>query len=121
MILPATYEVSGALSSVTVEAAAFGGFIDVFKGSLGVADVSIKRLRISTTGDGVVVKKVLHPHNIRLDFCALTSIGGTLQGSCDVEAPRSPEHRALQGCHVRSSPNRVRMDAWWRVKRVYQE
>lgn len=65
-ILPATYEVSGELSFSTTQVMAFGGFCDVYKGSLGVFDVCIKRLRISTTGDRIKVKQVYYPCDLRL-------------------------------------------------------
>jgi len=58
MILPSTYEVSGELSFTTVQPLAFGGFCDVYKGTLGGADVCIKRLRISTRGDQMAVRQV---------------------------------------------------------------
>ena len=61
MILPSTYEVSGELSLTSTQPVAFGGFCDVHKGSLGGADVCIKRLRISTTGDRAAVRRVTHP------------------------------------------------------------
>jgi len=78
MVLPSTYEVSGELSLNTMEMVAYGGFSDAYRGTLGGAGVCIKRLRIFITSDRVMVKKVPHPHNIRLDFHSLTSIGGTL-------------------------------------------
>jgi hypothetical protein len=61
MILPSAYEVSGELSFTTTEPVAFGGFCDVYKGTLGGADVCIKRLRITTTGDRAAVRRVTHP------------------------------------------------------------
>ena len=62
VVLPPTYEVSGELSSTATQPVAFGGFCDAYKGTLGGADVCIKKLRISTTGDQVAVKQVSHPH-----------------------------------------------------------
>lgn len=120
MILPTTYKVSGELSFDATQPVAFGGFCDVHKGYLGAADVCIKRLRISATGDREMVKKVYHPHDPRLHYNSLTSYGGTLQGGSGVEASQPPEYCALQRCHLRIPPTRVRMDAWWRVERIYQ-
>ena len=60
MILPSVYEVSSELSPTTAQPVAFGGFCDVYKGTLGGADVCIKRLRISTMGDQVAVRQVTH-------------------------------------------------------------
>ena len=59
-ILPPTYELSEKLSFQTTQIVAFGGFCDVYKGSLAGADVCVKRLRISTTGGQEAVKKVPH-------------------------------------------------------------
>jgi len=121
MVLPSTYEVSGEISLSAMEVVAFGGFCDVYKGSLGGADVCVKLLRTSPAGSRAMVKEVSHSENRRLDPHALTSFGGTLQGGYNVEIPRSPEHRPLQGRHVRTPPTRVRLDTWWRVERIYQE
>ena len=60
MILPSVYEVSGKLLFTTGQPLAFGGFCDVYKGTLGGADVCIKRLRISTMGGRVAVKQVTY-------------------------------------------------------------
>jgi len=73
-ILPATYEVSGALTLSTTEVAAYGGFCDVYKGSLDGSDVCIKRLRISATGDRALVKQVPHHCSLRLHRHALTNL-----------------------------------------------
>jgi len=78
MVLPPTYEVSGELSLSTMEVVAYGGFCDVYRGTLGGASVCIKRLRISITGDQEMIRKVLHFEHRRLDPHALTSFGGTL-------------------------------------------
>ena len=59
-IPPLGYEVSGELSITTTQPVAFGGFCDVYKGTLGGADVCIKRLRISTMGGRVAVKQVTY-------------------------------------------------------------
>ena len=77
-ILPPTYEVSGELSLSTMEVAAYGGFCDAYRGTLDRAGVCIKRLRISTTGDQAMVRKVSYSENRPLDPRALTSFGGTL-------------------------------------------
>ena len=119
-VLPSTYEVSGKLSFSTMGVVAYGGFCDVYKGSLGGADVCVKRLRVSNTGDQANIKKVSRSENRRLDPCALISFGGTLQGGCDVETPRPSEHCAIQGCHVRAPSTRVRMDGGWRVEKIYR-
>ena len=120
-VLPATYEVSSALSFNAMEVVARGGFCDVYKETLLIGDVCIKRLRISTTGDQAKVKQVSCPPNLRPGHHALTSFGGALQGGRGVEAPRSPKHCALQGCHLRTPSTRLRMDARWGVERVHQE
>ena len=57
-ILPLTYEVSGELSITITGPVAFGGFCDAYKGTLGGADVCIKRLRIFTRGDQMAYKRV---------------------------------------------------------------
>ena len=61
-VLPAAYEVSEKLSVAATPPVAFGGFCDVYKGTLSGESVGIKRLRISTTGDQVAVKRVAHFH-----------------------------------------------------------
>jgi len=121
MILPAMYEVSGTLSISTTQVVAYGGFCDVYRGSLGASDVCIKRLRVSATCDRAMVKQVTHPHSFWPRCHALINFVGTLQGGRDVEAPESPKHCALQRCYLRPPPTRVRMDAWRRVERIYQE
>ena len=60
MVLPSTYKVRGELLFTTTQPVAYGGFCDAYKGSLGGADVCIKRLRISTTGDQAAVRRVTH-------------------------------------------------------------
>ena len=65
MILPSVYEVSGELSSTATHPDAFGRFCDVYKGTLGGADICIKRLRISTTGDQAAVRRVTYPRIFR--------------------------------------------------------
>ena len=64
MTLPAMYEVSGTLLFSTTEVKAYGGFCDVYKGTLDTSDVCIKRLRISATGDRKKVKQVPHPRSL---------------------------------------------------------
>ena len=68
MILPSTYEVSGELSCTATQPIAFGGFCDVYKGRLGLERVCIKRLRISVTGNRMLVKQVSHPHNNQPEY-----------------------------------------------------
>jgi len=70
--------VSGELSLSTMEVVAYGGFCDAYRGTLGGAGVCIKRLRISTTGDQAMVRKVSHSENRPLDPRPLTRFGGTL-------------------------------------------
>lgn len=121
MILPPMYEVTGTLSFNNKEAVAYSGFCDIYKGSLSITDVCIKRLRISTMSNRTKVKQVSRLHNLQLDYHALKSFGGALQGGCDVEAPKSPEYCAIQGRHVRTPSTGVILDAWWGVERVHQE
>ena len=59
-VLPSAYEVSDKLSVTATSPVAFGGFCDVYKGTLSGENVGIKRLRISTTGDQAAVKQVAH-------------------------------------------------------------
>ena len=66
MILSSKYQLPGTLSFISMIPAVSGGFGDVYKGSLGVTDVCIKRLRISTPRDRAMVERVLYPHNIWL-------------------------------------------------------
>ena len=120
-VLPASHKVSSALSFNAMEVVARGGFCDVYKETLLIGDVCIKRLRISTTGDQAKVKQVSCPPNIRPGHHALTSFGGALQGGGGVEAPQSPKHCALQGCHLRTPSTRLGMDARRGVERIHQE
>ena len=64
MILPSTYEVSGEISFATSSVAASGGFCDVYQGTLGNAEVAIKRLRIGPKDDEAKVYQVSHPRNV---------------------------------------------------------
>ena len=59
-VLPSTYEVSGELLVTTTLPIAYGGFYDVYKGTLSGENVCIKRLRISAAGDLAAVKRVAH-------------------------------------------------------------
>ena len=61
-VLPSTYELSGELSVTTTLPVAFGGFCDVYKGTLPGGNVCIKRFRISTPDDQVAVRQVAHLH-----------------------------------------------------------
>ena len=72
MILPSTYQVSGNIPFSSTQAVAFGGFCDAYSGTLGPENVCIKRLRISDTGDQGLVKRVFHPHSLRLGYYVLT-------------------------------------------------
>ena len=98
-ILPTTYGMPGKLSLSATELVDEAGFSDIYKKSFDGADFCIKRLRIYTKDDPTMIKWVSSPHNLWPYRHALTSSGGTLQRGCDVEVPRSPEHRALQRCH----------------------
>ena len=66
MVLPPTYVLSGKLSVPATQPVAFGGFSDIFKGTLSGESVCVKRLRISTTGDLVAVKQVTAFHAFQL-------------------------------------------------------
>ena len=121
MVLPSTYEASGKLSFSTMGVVAYGGFCDVYKGSLGEAGVCIKRLRTFATVDQTMIKQVSRSDGLRPGYHTLTSFGGTLEGGCIVETPRPSEYCVIQGCHVRAPSTRVRMDGWRRVERTYQE
>ena len=61
-VLPPTYEVSDELSVPATLPFAFGGFCDIFKGTLAGESVCVKRLRISTMGDQAAVKQVTRFH-----------------------------------------------------------
>ena len=119
-VLPVTYQVPGERPFGTMHAVAYGGFrLSVTcKGSLGEVDVRVKRLRMlkSPIRHQEKLKQVFRPHNPSLDRHALTSFGGNLQGGRGVEVPQSPEYCTLQGCHFRTPPARVGMDARWRVE-----
>ncbi|KAF9789156.1 kinase-like domain-containing protein, partial [Thelephora terrestris] len=56
-ILPSAYEVSGKLSCDTAHPVAYGGFCDAYRGTLDLETVCIKRLRISSTGDQLLVER----------------------------------------------------------------
>ena len=61
-ILPASYQVSEALSFTSKVPAAFGGFCDAYKGTLSTgAAVCIKRIRICTTDDKEKLKQARPP------------------------------------------------------------
>ena len=62
MVLPPTYEVSNELSVPATLPFAFGGFSDIFKGTLAGESVCVKRLRMSTMGDLVAIKQVTDFH-----------------------------------------------------------
>lgn len=83
-VLPATYDMPDKLSLNTNWVASDGSSA-IYKGSLGGADVRIKRLRTYTT-------QVPHFRDIWLDIHTLTSFGGILQGGCGVEIFESPEY-----------------------------
>ena len=68
MILPSTYEISGELSVPLTHPVAFGGFCDIYHGSLGPNKVCVKRLRITATGDQALVKQVFRSQNLRLYY-----------------------------------------------------
>ena len=93
-ILPRTCEVSGKLSSSTMEPVECGAFSEIYVGSIGEVDVRIKRPWDPDRDEGEI-EQVSHPHNLSLGHHALKSFGGILQGDCDVEAPQSPEYCAL--------------------------
>ena len=113
-VLPATYEVTDEISFK--KPFTYGGLDHPYKGSLGGADVGVKRVPKFRDDDRWVdVMQVPHPRYLYLDRHALTSFGDIPQGGSNMEVPQSPEYCALQGCHLQSLPTRVRMDAWWAV------
>ncbi|KAF9789176.1 kinase-like domain-containing protein [Thelephora terrestris] len=59
MMLPSSYEVSGKLSFNSTDAIAYGGFCDVYDGSLDLERVCVKRLRVSAAGDRALTKRSL--------------------------------------------------------------
>ena len=95
MVLPPTYEASEELSVPATQPVTFGGFSDIFKGTLSGGSVCVKRLRIATTGDLVAIKRVTAFHIFGSIVKPLTSLLGTLQGGCGVETSRPREYRAI--------------------------
>lgn len=119
-ILPPTYNLGGKLSLNTIRQIISLRSTETYKGTLGNADVRIKRLNIKGK-DERDIRQVFHPHNLWLALHALTSLGGTLLEDCGVEAPQSPEHCVLQGCHLQTLPDRVRMDTQRNFTSIRQE
>ena len=101
---------------------AHGGFGDAQKGTLGLStDVCVKKLRLYANEDQEKVKEVLRYRNPLPNTRFLTNFEAALQGGCCVEALEPPKYCALQRCHVRSTPARFGVDAWWRAAGVYKE
>ena len=112
-IFPATYEVTSELSLGTTKLP-FGGANYIYKGTLGKADVCVKRFPPYWGGDYFAAdRQVSYPHDLWPDFHTLTGFGGFPQGGCGVEIPQPPEYCAFQGCCPQTPPTRVRMDARW--------
>ena len=65
-VLPPSYEVFSALSFVTAHPVASGSWSDVYRGTLGTADVCIKRLLV-TLDSWARCKQVSYLHSLRLD------------------------------------------------------
>lgn len=62
--LPLSYQVSGALSSVSELPVAFGGFCDVFKGKVDSgADVCVKKIRVCATDNIGEIRQAGHKLN----------------------------------------------------------
>ena len=59
-VLPSTYEVSDELSVTTP--IVYGGYSDLYKGTLSGENVGIKRLRITTADDQAAIRQVAHFH-----------------------------------------------------------
>ena len=97
-ILPTTYLVSGSLSFSTTTMA-IPGYREIYKGSLGDADVCIKKLPMTVGNRPAKIRQVSRPHSRWLDRHALTDFGDALQGGRGVEVPQPPEYCVLQGCH----------------------
>ena len=66
-ILPATYELAGVQLVPEIQTA-YGGFSDIYKGTLSEA-ICIKKLRITTQGDQEKIREV--PHSLSLDWIAI--------------------------------------------------
>ena len=67
MTLPPTYKISSEILLTTPHPSAFGGFCDVYQGSVGPESVCIKRFRIGITDERVFVMQVSNPQNSLLD------------------------------------------------------
>ena len=115
VILPATCLVSGKLS-ISTTIMIIPGYREIYKGSLGDADVYIKKY----LEDRPDIRQVSCPHSIWPDCHALTSFEGTLQGGRDVEVPQSPKYYVLQRCHPQPRSTRVGMDTLQGVEKICQ-
>ena len=76
-VLPATYLVSGKLSFSTM-VRTINGYKEIYTGSLGDADVCIKKLPLTFWNVPAQIQRVSRPHSLWLDRHALTSFEGTL-------------------------------------------
>ena len=117
MILPATYLVPGKLSISTARIDKSGVYGEIYKGSLGDADVCIRKSPRYYLGR---IRQVSCHRSIWLDCHALTSFEGTSRGGCDTEVPQSPKYCVLQGCHPQPPSTRVGMDTSQRIGRIYR-
>ena len=76
-VLPATYLVSGKLLFSTM-VRTINGYKEIYTGSLGDADVCIKKLPLTFWNVPAQIQRVSRPHSLWLDRHALTSFEGTL-------------------------------------------
>lgn len=91
---------------------AFGGFCDVYEGTLAsTVRVCIKRLRISIKGDREKVKEVF-TRTTSAEPSYPNHFEAVLQRGRGVEMPQPPECCAFPGRHVRTPSTRFRVDAW---------
>ena len=62
MLLPAAYELSGALTHGAMKGVAYNGSYDIYKQSLGGVDLCITRFRLPTQYDKMMAKRVFRPY-----------------------------------------------------------
>ena len=119
-ILPTSYTLSSDRLNIGPEPFASGGYGDVYNGTLDGSRVCIKRVRVYTEDGPEKAAKVRYCRRRFPSPQSLMKLLDLLPRGRNLEAPETPKHRILTGCHYHPLPTHFRLDVWRRPTEIHQ-